>query len=190
MLKEAAKTADLIVAADGGVNTARTAGVTPDVIIGDLDSAAPTARRKFKNASWVFVDNQDNTDLEKALNFLIETGCKRCTLLGFLGGRADFSIGNILTLVRYASRIQLCVADENWQLFPLTGRQTFTARTGARVSLIPLTPCQGVCVTGLQFPLKNARLVLGTTRTLSNRTTRSHFTVSLSRGTLLVCLEN
>ena len=190
LLKEKAKQADFIVAADGGVNAALAAGITPDVVIGDLDSATQAARRKFKSASWLFIDNQDNTDLEKALNFLVKAHCKRCTLLGFLGGRTDFSIGNLLTLARYARKLQLGLAEENWQLFPLTDRQTFTTRVGARVSLIPLTACQGVSLSGLKFPLQNARLAVGTTRTLSNRATRTHFTVSLTRGTLLVCLEN
>ncbi len=190
LLKAQAQKADYILAADGGVNAALAAGITPDAVIGDLDSAAKTARQKLKNTSWIFVDNQNNTDLEKALNHLVKAACTSCTLVGFVGGRVDFSLGNLLALSRYAKKIQLCVAGDGWQIFPLVSRRRFTARAGARVSLIPLTACQGVTLRGLKFPLTKVLLPLGTTRTLSNQAARTHFTVSLTRGTLLVYVED
>ena len=189
-LKELARQADFIVAADGGADCALRAGVVPDVIIGDLDSVSPRARKKLSSSQWIFVDNQNNTDLQKALDYLVKRNCKKCTLVGFNGGRVDFTLGNLLALVPYAPEIELCAVGDGWKIYPLCKRKTFATRHGARVSLLPLTPCKGVTLTGLKFPLKNARLLPGTTRTLSNVAAKARFTVSLTHGTLLVYMED
>lgn len=44
-LQHLARQADLILAADGGADRALSAGVRPDVIIGDLDSVSPQAKK-------------------------------------------------------------------------------------------------------------------------------------------------
>ncbi len=183
------KTAGLIVAADGGANTALQAGISPHVVIGDLDSVSATARKHFAQAEWIFVDNQNNTDLQKALDYLVAHQCKHCTLVGFGGGRVDFSLGNVLALYPYARKMDITWFGDGWEIYPVCHRKTCPARVGARVSLLPLGTCSGVTLTGLKYPLKNARLTLGTTRTLSNQAIRSRFTVSLTRGTLLVYQE-
>ncbi len=188
-LKQLAKTADSIVAADGGADRALRAGIVPDVIIGDLDSVSPRARKKFASSQWIFVDNQNNTDLQKALDYLVTQKCKKCTLVGFEGGRPDFTLGNLLALYLYARKMDLRVAGRGWTIFPITRTKTFTTRPGARVSLLPLSPCSGVTLYGLKFPLTNARLTLGTTRTLSNQAVKNRFTVQLKSGVLLVYLE-
>ena len=188
-LQELAQRANYIVAADGGADHARRAGVVPDVIIGDLDSVSPSARKQFASSQWVFVDKQNNTDLQKALDYLIKHKCKKCTLIGFDGGRPDFTLGNLLALYPYARKMDWCVEINGWQIYPLIKTKTFNARPGARVSLLPLTPCSGVTLAGLKFPLTNARLPLGTTRTLSNVSLKKRFTVNLQKGFLLVYLE-
>ena len=189
LLRRLARKTDFIVAADGGANAALQAGIIPHVIIGDLDSVSATTRRKLAASEWVFVDNQHNTDLQKALDFLLARGYNTCTLAGFTGGRVDFTLGNALALGSYGKKMDLCLAGDGWMLFPVGSRRTFTAHVGARVSLVPLTRCRGVTLTGLKFPLKNACLPIGTTRTLSNQTSQPYFTVSLTHGTLLVYVE-
>lgn len=189
-LKQLAKTADSIVAADGGADTALRAGIVPDVVIGDLDSVSPRTRKKLASSQWIFVDNQNNTDLQKALDYLVTQKCKKCTLVGFEGGRPDFTLGNLLALYPYTRKMELRVVGHGWQIFPIARTKTFTARPGARVSLLPLSTCSGVTLTGLKFPLKNARLSLGTTRTLSNQAVKKRFTVQLTSGVMLVYIED
>ncbi|MCQ2411070.1 MAG: thiamine diphosphokinase [Elusimicrobiaceae bacterium] len=189
-LKPWIQQADFVLAADGGANRALQAGIRPHAVIGDLDSVSSRTRQKLPAASWIFVDNQNNTDLEKSLTYLCTHGCKRCTLVGFSGGRMDFTLGNLLALYPYAGKMDLCVIGDGWKIYPLRKRKTFTVRPGARISLLPLTPCRGVTLTGLEFPLTNTRLPLGTTRTLSNRAVKSRFTVRLQSGLLLVYVED
>ena len=45
LLKRLAKEADFVLAADAGADAALKAGLIPNAVIGDLDSASPRARR-------------------------------------------------------------------------------------------------------------------------------------------------
>lgn len=189
-LKPLAQAADWVLAADGGADRALAAGVTPDAIIGDLDSVSARAKQCVRPENLIFVDNQNNTDLEKALDFLLARGCRHVTLTGFMGGRLDFTLGNFLSVFPYAKKMQLTFAGPGWKIYPVEHARRFACQPGTRVSLIPLKTCRGVTISGLKYPLKNALLPFGKTgRTLSNQTTGKAFTVSLRSGFLFVYAE-
>ncbi len=190
-LQQLAARADWVLAADGGADRALAAGVTPDAIIGDLDSVSARAKQCVRPEHLIFVANQNNTDLEKALDWLAAHGCKTCTLVGFMGGRWDFTFGNFLSVFPYARQMNLAFAGEGWTLYPVEKSRRFACRPGQRVSLIPLKACRGVTLQGLKYPLQNARLKLGGTgRTLSNETLGKTFSVALASGFLFVYTEN
>ena len=81
LLRAAARQCDLVVAADGGANTAVASGILPHVVIGDLDSIRVATRRALRTALILRVDRQDNTDLEKALDFLAFRGVRQIVIL-------------------------------------------------------------------------------------------------------------
>ena len=66
---------DLIIAADGGTRNALSVGVTPHVVIGDLDSLAEADRAQLERAGVPFIvypTHKDYTDLELALRYALE----------------------------------------------------------------------------------------------------------------------
>jgi thiamine pyrophosphokinase len=190
-LQHLAQQADLILAADGGADRALSAGVRPDVVIGDLDSVSPQAKKILPAEKFIFVNNQNNTDLEKALDYLAAHQCTQCTLTGFVGGRWDFTFGNFLSVYPYLDKMDICVAGKGWKIWPLTHSVTKTVRPGARVSLIPAADCQNVTLQGLVYPLEHANLSLGRTgQTLSNAAKLSEITISFDKGFLLLYIED
>lgn len=188
LLKTLAAQADYVLAADGGADNVLACGVTPDGVIGDLDSISTRAKRALAS-KILHVPTQDNTDLEKALSWLVQHQFTQVTLIGFVGDRWDFSIGNLLALARFARKMEICVAGDKWRIFPLLHKAEFTCKKNKRVSLIPLKTCTDVTLTGLKYPLRHARLTSCTTRTLSNQTTATRFSVSFTRGCMLVYQE-
>lgn len=185
-----AQEADLVLAADGGADRALDCGVTPDAVIGDLDSVSAETRRKLGEEKFVFVNNQNNTDLEKALDYLAERGCKECMICGFAGGRLDFTLGNFLSVYPYVKQMDICFAGPGWKIYPLASGRKFSCKKGARVSLIPLKTCTGVTLKGLKYPLENAHLSWEHAgRSLSNQTTGKEFQISLKTGYMLVYAE-
>lgn len=185
-----AQEADLVLAADGGADRALACGVTPDAVIGDLDSVSAETRRQLGEEKFVFVNNQNNTDLEKALDYLAERGCKECMICGFAGGRLDFTLGNFLSVYPYVKQMDICFAGPGWKIYPLAAGRKFACKKGARVSLIPLKMCTGVTLKGLKYPLENAHLSWEHAgRSLSNQTTGKEFQISLKTGYMLVYAE-
>lgn len=190
VLHRLAQTADFVLAADGGADKALAAGLTPDAVIGDLDSISPQAKQLLGADKILFINNQNNTDLEKALDFLLSQGYTACTICGFSGGRLDFTLGNFLSVYPYVGKMKICFAGEGWTVYPLARTRAFACQPGARVSLIPLKTCTGVTLKGLKYPLQNARLSwTHAGRSLSNQTTGKRFQVSLKTGYMLVYAE-
>lgn len=188
LLKQLAKKADYILAADAGADKALRAGITPHGIIGDLDSVSVRTKKRLAD-KMQYVPTQDNTDLEKALNWIKKHKFTQATLVGFVGGRWDFSIGNLLTLAKYARWIEITLVSNKWRIYPLVHSAQFCCTKNKRVSIIALKTCTRLTLSGLKFPLHNARLTAGTTRTLSNETTGKKFGVRFDKGCLLVYQE-
>lgn len=189
-LRTQAQQADFILAADGGADRALACGVEPDAVIGDLDSVSPSAKQILGAEKLFFINNQNNTDLEKALDFLAQHQCKECKICGFVGGRLDFTLGNFLSVYPYVKKMDICFVGPGWTVYPLAAERKFTCKQGARVSLIPLKTCTGVTLAGLKYPLKNARLSWTRAgRSLSNQTTGKSFQITLQTGYMLVYAE-
>lgn len=189
LLQQLAAQVNFILAADGGAQKAAAAGVMPDMIIGDFDSLS--AQQTWPREKLLRIPRQDNTDLEKALDYLQDNHFTHVTIAGGTGGRWDFSIGNFLSVYPYLAQMDICFAANGWKIYPLIKPTQKTVRPGARVSLIPVTACQNVTLKGLQYPLQNATLELGRTgRTLSNCAAQENISIHFSSGYLLLYIED
>lgn len=189
-LRKIAKEADFIVAADGGANAALACEIRPDVIIGDLDSVSSRTKHAFQDGSFIHVKRQDNTDLEKALDWITAQHFEQCTIVGATGGRLDFTLGNILSALAYIGKIRLEFRAKNWRLLPLTKSYRFTAPKGTRCSFIPITSCRNVTLKGVKYRVTNENWDLcHIGRTLSNEITASASEIIFSKGMLLLYLE-
>jgi thiamine pyrophosphokinase len=86
-----AQAANLVAAADSGLLAAEKAGISPDWIIGDMDSLADPGRLDAYPPERVirYPHEKDFTDTELALKLLWEQGCDEVWLAGGGGGRTD-----------------------------------------------------------------------------------------------------
>jgi thiamine pyrophosphokinase len=184
------KKVDRVVAADGGANVAREIGIVPDLIIGDLDSMTSATRRHFRDVLTLHVARQDNTDLEKALEYLAAHGVRDVIVLGGIGRRIDFTIGNFSVLWKYRAFMCVRFAGDGWYAMAAAKKNIIHAHIGTVVSLIPFGPCDGITLRGLEYLLTNASMRIGDVG-ISNVVRSSPFKVSVQRGTmLLVVLED
>ena len=90
-LREIARGADLLVAADSGLAAAEQAGLSPDLVLGDMDSLDdPVRLGKYKSECVIrYPPEKDYTDTELAVALLREKGCDEIWLAGGGGGRTD-----------------------------------------------------------------------------------------------------
>lgn len=183
--------ANLIIAADGGANHCKLLNITPDVLVGDLDSVSSSTLAEYQQSGVPvkrFPEQKDATDLELALDYAVARGALEITILGCLGGRWDMSLANILLLShsKYTKvSILLCAEKSRIQvLFP--GKHTLIGNIGQRISLLPLgQECSGISLEGFQYPLVKAVIPLGSTLGVSNVICHQNPTVFITKGKLL-----
>jgi thiamine pyrophosphokinase len=186
---------DLVVAADSGLEHARTLGVAVDLVVGDLDSVDPDVLASAR-AAGVAVERhpvaKDATDLELAIAAAVERGAMHVTVVGGHGGRVDHFVANALLLgaPRWASlelaawigtaRI-VVVRDDT-----IGDGATLDGTPGSLLSLLPAGgPAQGVTTAGLRFPLHDEDLEVGSTRGVSNELVATTAEIRLRAGSLL-----
>lgn len=187
LARRLARAADLVVAADGGANTARRYRIRPDIIIGDLDSVSGATRRYFSDSLVLQVTRQDNTDLEKALDFVASASVPEVVVIGATGLRIDFTLGNLSVLWKYTSFMNLRFTGDGWTAMPVGKKRVVHAPKGTTVSLIPFGACDGVTLRGLHYPLTDASMSIGEIG-VSNVVRTSPFSVRVKRGKMLLVI--
>lgn len=180
----------IVVAADSGVEHALALGRGVDLVVGDLDSAAPAAiDAAVAGGAEVrsFPVDKDESDLELALRAARACGATRVIVVGGAGGRLDHFLANALLLASPSFAdvdIEALVGDARITVVRREAR--LAGAPGDVCSLLAAGgPARGVRTTGLRFPLHGEDLLPGSTRGLSNELTEPVATVSLEHGALL-----
>lgn len=157
LVRDLASEADIVVAADGGSRTAFDSDVTPDFIVGDLDSVENPASG-FPEDRIIRLSDQSATDLEKAVGFCIDRGCDEIDIVGAGGGRADHALANLSVLVVFRGRVKVRIVDDQFETSLVNGATDIVGEPGTVVSLVALGVCTGVTTEGLRWKLQNDTL--------------------------------
>lgn len=195
LLKERCVDADIIIAADGGGLYLYEAGIVPDVLIGDFDSILSDVLDFFRSQKKVaicsFSREKDFTDMELAVEMAVSRGADEVCILSATGTRLDHSAGNILLLYSLLQKgIRGWVEDANNRVYLTQGRMELKRLDNWKVSLIAISPeVNGVTTSGLQYPLMNDTLVLGSCRGVSNEFASDTAVISVEKGLLMVILS-
>ncbi len=179
--------ANLIIAADEGIDNASRLGLAVDLLVGDLDSASAGAEDAARDVQRHPVD-KDETDLELALAAAIDAGMASVTVVVTVGGRPDHALGNLLVLAgaRWAA-LRIGIRIDGARAWVVRDQVRVDGSADDLVSLLAIGgPADGVTTTGLAWPLDDALLEPGLGLGLSNRMTGSVAGVSVSTGTVLV----
>jgi thiamine pyrophosphokinase len=95
LCRKIAEHADIIAAADSGLLRAEDAGLTPDFIIGDMDSLGDESRLLKYDEKIIrrYPRDKDYTDTELVFEALCDKQCDEVWLAGGGGGRLDHLFG-------------------------------------------------------------------------------------------------
>jgi thiamine pyrophosphokinase len=182
---------DFIICADGGTQHALELGLTPSLVIGDMDSIQKDQWQWLEQAGVsieIFPRDKNETDLEIALQRALELEPKQVVVVAALGGRLDQTLGN-LTLLTGArlSTVDIRLDDGVEEIFICRDQAEVQGGSGDIVSLIPWgNPVHGVKTESLKWPLDHETLYPEKTRGISNEMTGTTASVSIGSGLLLV----
>ena len=185
---------DLIIAADGGAGHCLRLGITPDVLIGDLDSLGAGDLAALEEARVQIIRHpieKDSTDLELALAFARDSGIQEVLVFGGLGARWDQTLANLLLPAAANFKdMHIRLLDGPQEVIALGAgeRHEIHGRVGDTLSLIPLAgDAHGVSTSGLQYPLNGETLYFGSSRGISNIFVHTPVFVEFEDG-LLICV--
>jgi len=179
-----------VVAADGGLDRALSLGLDVDVVVGDLDSVSADALASAERAGARIVRHpvaKDATDLELALDEVLELRARRALVVASGEGRLDHLLSLLLLLgsERYAG-VELDAVVGDALVHVVRGARELRGTAGELLTLVALGgPAAGVTTAGLEYPLAGETLGPGSTRGVSNVFTAAEASVTVSDGVVL-----
>lgn len=139
--------APVLVAADGGGDAALALGLSPEAVIGDLDSLSASARARL-GARVHPIPEQDSTDFGKCLRAV---AARFYLCLGFTGQRLDHTLAALSELAARPDQRIFLIAEEE-VIFRAPPRLALDLPPGTRFSLYPMGPASGRSA-GLRWPI-------------------------------------
>ena len=180
---------DLIIAADSGLNHAKTLGLTPAVVVGDYDSLGRVPEPGPDVEVITVPAEKDETDTQLAIRLALSRGADDIHIIGGLGGRLDHTLSNLAILEALAQKKVRCVIEDGQnRVRLLQSDSTILPRSGyTYVSLLSLDPIvKGVEIEGVKYPLKNAKLTRTFQYAVSNEITGNCCFIAVRKGSILV----
>jgi thiamine pyrophosphokinase len=181
---------DLIVAADGGYHNASSAGVTPHIVIGDMDSVSPSKLEEVEKAGGLilrFQKEKDETDLELAIHYVLEKQATEIIVIGALGGRLDQLLGNLSLLTGVPAGVDIRLDDGKEEVMVADHSISIIGKPGDMISLIPWGKAvTGIFTEGLRYPLRGEMLLPHKSRGISNEMMDVKASINFSEGKLIV----
>lgn len=180
-----------IVAVDRGLGFLIDNGIKYDIIMGDFDSLESIYLYDIKeNRDKVISFNKDKdmTDLELAINHVIENGISDITIYGAMGTRLDHTVGNIYMLKKYKD-FNLTLINENNKIIFV--ENDISIQKNENYKYISFLPTNDICefsVTGVKWPLQNHILEYGSSLTISNEII-DIAKIKIHKGNLFVILS-
>ena len=154
--KQLIKEINLKICVDSNLSIFRELDIEPDVIIGDIDTVEiNTASSK---STIVVVEDQNQTDLEKSLNYCIAENIKNIYIIGATGERDDHNLANILIAQRYSDILNIEIVTNYFQIFFVNESKEILEKKYRNLSMISLIADNRITTSGLKFNLSDQKL--------------------------------
>ncbi|MDD5170300.1 MAG: thiamine diphosphokinase [Syntrophales bacterium] len=179
-----------IICADSGARHAYSLGLTPTMIVGDMDSLPAGLREHFKEQGCAirpFSPDKDDTDMALAFEEAAALNPSEIRVFGALGFRLDHTLANLSLLLKGRERqITVRLLDEWCEIFLVTGTCTISGKAGQTVSLLPFYgEAGGISLTGFRYPLNRGTMTMERPLGISNRLISESGTIAVASGQLI-----
>ena len=183
-----------IIACDGGLRHCRAMMITPNVMVGDFDSANKGDVDFYEEMGVLKINyprKKDMTDMEIALEAALEKSSDEIYIVGGLGTRFDHSLANVHILIKPIRKgVRTYLLDEHNIITLVDDSIEIIGEKGQTVSLIPLTTeVTGIETRNMEYPLYNRTLTVGASLGVSNVMTKEEAFISVKSGILIVIMS-
>ncbi|MGB9701675.1 MAG: thiamine diphosphokinase [Candidatus Kapaibacteriota bacterium] len=176
-----------IIAADGAGTILLENNITPDFIVGDLDSfnSNNIFSKSFPNNKLIYLPEQETNDFEKTLQFCYKNSLSNILIMGIHGGEYEHSLNNWSVLSKYSKLMNLNILDKNRYGFCISENFTLQTERNEIISLIPLGQTK-ISTKGLKWELKEEVIGLGIREGARNQSLENEIKIEIHSGELFV----
>jgi thiamine pyrophosphokinase len=179
-----------VIAADGGLDRALALGLTPRLVVGDMDSISGAALADAERAGAMVVRHpaaKDSADLELALDEALAVSPARIVVVASAAGRLDHLLASLLLLgSEKLAAVEVDAVVGEATVHVVRTERVLRGSAGQLLTLLALHgPAEGVVTSGLTYPLRGETLWPGSSRGLSNVFVDEEARVSVERGVVL-----
>ena len=188
-----------LVAADSGMEWfMRNREFIPDLAVGDFDSLSEEGKKYMESLNGLKIirlkPEKDDSDTQSAMNYAIQNGAKRITILGATGNRVDHLMANFGLLVLAKNQgVEVILADQyNYMKLVSDGEIIKKSEQfGKYISFFPLGgDVTGLTLEGFKYSLDHYRLTTADSGlTVSNEIVSEKAKVTYQSGTLLMIMS-
>lgn len=193
LLNQLLEWAPTVMVLDGAIFRVLELGIKVDVVLGDFDRAFnPEVLLENQSIEIVHAPDQNKTDLEKGIEWLINKGHKAINIVWATGKRADHTFTNIVNLVKFKNLATLVMYDDYSKVFCLNQHYTKWYKKNTPISLIPIGKVNGITTSGLLYNIVNYSMETGVNTGSSNEVAEDGFvTITHTGGNLLLmeCID-
>ena len=172
-----------VIGVDSGVEHLNKFAITPDLIIGDLDSIDKKLLTKSakKNIEIIkYPKNKDQTDFEIAIDYAQKLEFESIDIIGGENGEIDHLLSIFMTI-----SINKCSNKTTWfygKQKILFNPKSISINLNQIFSLIPLSNIKNLNISGAKWNLQNKNIDFGSTRTLRNESVERLIKISCDEG--------
>lgn len=134
--------------------------IAPQYLFGDFDHAINHAAliNKYPDLTIIHTPDQNKTDFEKAVEWLVSSDFTTIIIIWGTGKRADHTLANLVNLMKLKTRAHLFLLDDHSIIYPLTPIFKKYYKKNDIISLIPMPKAIGVTSHGLSYELHQVTL--------------------------------
>ena len=172
-----------VIGVDSGVKHLNKFAITPDLIIGDLDSIDKNLLTESakKNIEIIkYPKNKDQTDFEIALDYAQKLEFESIDIIGGENGEIDHLLSIFMTI-----SINKCSNKTTWfygKQKILFNPKSISINLNQIFSLIPLSNIKNLNISGAKWNLQNKNIDFGSTSTLRNESVERLIKISCDEG--------
>ena len=178
-----------VIAADRGLDYCLDAGITPDLAVGDFDSAKQNIPEGVECVRVSPI--KDDTDAALAADIAAERGYKELRFLCALGGRLDHTLGNIglLYYLKKKNIIGQLLSDDT-EVFFLINESAKIPKNNGYMSVFSYEGSAEISISGVKYPLDHGVITNDTTLGVSNEILEEYAEITVHNGVALIVLSN
>ena len=174
---------ETLICADGGANSAFRLNLTPDYIVGDLDSIREDVLKFYKGKSIIKHNkSQYSTDVEKCLKLAKQKKIEHVMFIGATGDRLDHTFCNLGIVLKFFDMITIEILHQKSLLSAHTGKVKLKTTKGEIVSIYGIDKKTKFTTNGFKYPLKNEPLPFGERESTSNAAISDEAEVIIKNG--------